>query len=110
MEIREEVVKHHLVLHIDGDMDTNTSPEVESYMDELLKKDVRNIILNFKKLKFISSAGLRILLLFAKRTKGISGSLRICEPNGDVKTVFDISGFDSILDIYSTEDEALRAV
>ena len=110
MEISEEVVKQCLVLSMAGDLDTNSSPEAESYLDELLKHGPRNIIINFKKLNFISSTGLRVLLLCAKRTKEIGGSLQICEANGDVQSVFDISAFDRVLDIYDTEEDALRAI
>ena len=110
MEISEEVVKQCLVLSIAGDLDTNSSPEAESYLDELMKNGPRNIIINFKKLKFISSTGLRVLLLCAKRTKEIGGSLQICEANGAVQSVFDISAFDRVLDIYATEEDAIRAI
>ena len=110
MEINEEVVKHCLVLSIAGDLDTNSSPEAESYLDELMKNGPRNIIINFRKLNFISSTGLRVLLLCAKRTKEIGGTLQICEANGSVRSVFDISAFDSVLDIYDTEEEALMAI
>ncbi len=66
------------------------------------------LVVNFEKLDYISSAGLRILLAAAKQLKGNSGELRICSLNETVKEVFDISGFTTILTVTKTEPEALE--
>ena len=109
MKIHEEVLNNSMVLRFEGDLDTNTSAQAEAYIDETFAKGNRSLIINFNKLGYISSAGLRVLLLAAKRAKSESGSLRICELNGDVKDVFELSGFDSFLDIFESEEEALRS-
>jgi anti-sigma B factor antagonist len=62
---------------------------------------------NFEKLQYISSAGLRILLAAAKQLKAADGELRICDLNEVVKEVFDISGFSTIFKIFENETEAL---
>ena len=63
--------------------------------------------MNFEKLDYISSAGLRVLLAAAKQLKGIDGELRICSLNEVVREVFDISGFTTIFKVFGSESEAL---
>ncbi len=63
--------------------------------------------MNFEKLHYISSAGLRVLLAAAKQLKTADGELRICDLNEVVKEVFDISGFSTIFKIFENETEAL---
>jgi anti-anti-sigma factor len=63
---------------------------------------------NLEKLDYISSAGLRVLLLVAKKLQANAGELRICSLNAIVKEVFDISGFDMILPVSASESEALE--
>lgn len=109
VNIDEEVVNNHLVLRFEGDLDTNISPRVEVHINEAFNKGIKSIVINFKKLDYISSAGLRVLLIAAKRAKRENGSLRVCELNGDVQDIFEISGFDDLLDLYESEEKALSA-
>jgi anti-anti-sigma factor len=67
------------------------------------------IVVSFEKPVFISSAGLRALLMAAKQLKG-SGELRICSLNEVVQDVFDVSGFNMILTVRETEREALESL
>jgi len=59
-------------------------------------------------LDYISSAGLRVLLVTAKRLGGSGGSLHICGLNETVDEVFEISGFSVILNVFGTADEAMQ--
>ena len=63
--------------------------------------------MNFEKLDYISSAGLRVLLTAAKQLKRVDGELRICSLNEVVAEVFDISGFTTIFKVFRSESEAL---
>mgnify|MGYP005647952741 FL=1 len=58
----------------------------------------------------MSSAGLRVILVLAKKLKPGNGKLLISDLTGVVKEVFDVSGFATILQIYETEDEALKQI
>lgn len=94
------------VLNFVGNLDTNTSPEAESKLNDLISAGEKKLLIDFEKLDYISSAGLRILLGTAKQLKSTGGELRICSLNETVKEVFEISGFDSILNVFSNEQEA----
>ena len=57
------------------------------------------MILDFDKLDFVSSAGLRVLLLIQKKSKALSGSLVIKNVKPEIQEVFDMTGFSDILNI-----------
>ena len=97
------------VMDFTGNLDTNTSPAAENEVDRLLEGGSEKILFNFMNLNYISSSGLRILLATAKKMKSSGGKMRVCSLNDTVQEVFDISGFASILDLASNEEEALAA-
>ena len=97
------------ILDFEGNLDTNTSPDAEAKLNDLIENGSQKLLINFGNLNFISSAGLRVLLATAKKLKGTGGNLQICNLNPTVQEVFDISGFGSILKVTSTEEEALSA-
>ena len=97
------------VLAFEGNLDTSTSPEAETKINELIDGGVSKLLVNFNQLNFIASSGLRVLLATAKKLGPAGGTLGICGLNPTVQEVFDISGFGTILNVYETEDEALSA-
>jgi anti-anti-sigma factor len=66
-------------------------------------------IFDLSRVSYISSAGLRAVLIAAKKTKSVHGKLAFVGLDDNIKEVFDMSGFSTILSIYSTENEALLA-
>ena len=96
------------IVDLAGKFDTGTSPKVESKLKEIISNGTLKLLINFEKVNYISSAGLRVLLTVAKMLKTSSGELKICNLNDVAKEIFEISGFTSILNVYSSEDEALK--
>jgi anti-sigma B factor antagonist len=97
------------ILDFTGNLDTNSSPVAESEVNRLLEGGSDKILFNFKDLNFIASSGLRILLATAKKLKVSGGKMMVCSLNDTVQEVFDISGFASILNLASDEEQALSA-
>ena len=95
------------VVMLNGKLDTNTTPAVESEINTLLDAGANKLLINFEQLSYISSSGLRLLLATAKRLKGSGGELKVCSLNEMATEVFEISGFSSILNVFSSEQEAL---
>jgi len=108
MDISTKEINGIQVVEFNGKIDSNTAPEVEQAFMSLLDSGQANLLANFENLSFISSAGLRVLLSTAKKAKASSGELRVCSLNETVQEVFDISGFSTILPVFSSEDEALN--
>jgi len=93
-----------------GSLDSNTSPQAQQAVDEMLAAGGRKVVIDCTALDYISSAGLRVLLGAAKRLSGAGGGLRLFGLNETVREVFDISGFSTILAVVATEAEALRGL
>ena len=108
MNITMSEVEGITIAEFEGNLDTNTAPEAEERLGELLGKGVTKILVDFTTLDYISSAGLRVLLATTKRLSGAGGSLRICCLNETVDEVFEISGFSTIFSVFGTRDEALE--
>lgn len=108
MQISMKTAGGFKVLEFDGKLDTQTFTDAQKQLTELIEEGEKMILLNFEKLIYISSAGLRVLLTAAKQLKATDGELRICSLNEMVKEVFDISGFSTILKIFGNESEALK--
>lgn len=109
MEIKTTETGDVNVIEVVGHLDTNTSPEAESAINTLIESGSRKLLINFKALEFISSAGLRVLLATAKKLRASGGDLKICSLNDTVQEVFDISGFSSILTVSKDQEEALAS-
>ncbi len=109
MEVTVKEVNEVSVLSFEGNLDTNTAPQAQEQIDQLIDGGSSKILINFNELNYISSAGLRVLLATAKKLKATSGDLKICGLNQTVQEVFDISGFSSILSVVATEEDALAA-
>ena len=107
MNITTRDVDEVKVVALEGELDLNASPEAEKQMNQLREDGVKKILIDLKKLEFISSAGLRVLLATTQEMKAAGGDLRVCSLNETVKEVFDISGFSTLLMVFDNEAKAL---
>ena len=107
MQISSETVEDVLVVRLEGNLDTNSSPEAQDYLNKAIDDGAARVIVSFDQVEFVSSAGLRVLLVTAKRLAGAGGNLRVCGLNETVSEVFEISGFSTILNVFASESEAL---
>ena len=107
MELTTQESNGVTVVGFEGKLDTNTCPDAEVLMKKTLDDGAKKILVDFTKLDFVSSAGLRVLLFTAKRLESSGGALRICGLNETVGEIFEISGFDTILSVFGTNEDAL---
>ncbi len=96
-----------VILAPHGSLDINTRKIFQDKLIELLDVGETAILVDLSHVDFMTSTGLSAVLYAAKRVEDISGKFAVCSVNKDIQTVFKISGFDSILDIYPNVDEAL---
>jgi anti-sigma B factor antagonist len=109
MNIIEEKHDRVSTFRVQGRLDSNTSPEFEKRIFDAISNGSRNLIVDFKDLDYISSAGLRVILKATKALKREDGKIMLCAMQDYVKEVFEIAGFDSFLPIAPTLEEALRS-
>lgn len=110
MEISDNQVEGQTVVSLSGRIDSTAAVEFEEKLIEKIDAGTQTMIVDFQKVQFISSAGLRVLLLAAKKVKPYGGKILLCNMSKDVREVFDISGFSSIFEIHETVDDAVKAV
>lgn len=108
MKISARTVADVLVVDMTGRLDTSTSGQASDDLVEMVKS-CGKVVLKLDQLEYVSSAGLRVLLLAAKLVEASDGEMKICHPNGSVKEVMETSGFHSLLRMYDTEKDALAA-
>lgn len=90
-------------------IDSLTSREVETALQGAVTGGARNIICDCVTTKYISSAGLRVLLLVSKTMKKAGGQLIIvCSKTGYVYEVLETAGFTGIIPVFETVEEAAK--
>lgn len=109
MEIKENKIDGQIVVALTGRIDSTAAVEFEEKLIEIIDTGCHTMLVDFHSVQFISSAGLRVLLLAAKKVKPYGGKILLCEMSKDVREVFDISGFSSIFEIHTTVNEAVNA-
>ncbi len=108
MEVLVSDKKDYSVITLKGRMDATTVARFEEVCTATLEKNFSKIIINLEELEYISSAGLRGILLMEKLSKKHNTMLVFYGLQHMVKEVFDISGFTAILKICDTYDSAVK--
>ena len=98
MEIKTKVENGTLYIELEGRLDTVTSQELSNALPHEKRADL-DIDMNFEKLEYVSSAGLRLLVLFKKEAQATNNKMVIRNINEVVKEIFSVTGFDKILKI-----------
>jgi anti-sigma B factor antagonist len=98
------------ILNIAGSLDTNTAPELENEVNAILDTKVERLIFDLKDLAYVSSSGLRVFLMTAKKLMPNKGKLYLAAPNDTVKEILKVSGFDSIIPVSKDVEEALEKI
>lgn len=93
-----------------GRLDGSNAREFQDALDAVVPDAERALILDFEGVSYISSAGLRVLLVTAKTLQGNGSALALCSLDEPIREVFGISGFDSIIPIHASRADALASV
>ena len=110
MQINTTIQDGVSVTRVSGRMDATTVAEFNEECQNLLKSGSGRIIIDLEGLEYISSAGLRGILTMGKACKAAGTALAFCSMQSMVADMFKLSGFTSILRVYSTLDEALSGM
>jgi len=98
------------IVDLSGRLDSAVSNDVTEQLTALVDSGHSKLIMNMKELAYLSSAGLRSLLVAAKLAKSANGEMRLCEPNGRVAKVLNEAGFDFLIKIDSDEAQSIAAL
>ena len=98
LNIYKELSGDSLTISLEGRLDTTTAPQLEEEVKGGLS-GIKNLVFDMKALEFISSAGLRVLLLAQKAMNKQGGTMLISRLIPEVLKVFNVTGFSRILTI-----------
>ncbi len=110
MRIKKHRKNHCWILTLEGTIDSAGAEQAEKELNTAVGTAEEAYILDLSGLVFISSAGLRVLLLLAKKIDAANGRLSLCALPAHVRDVFDIAGFALIFDIRNNINAAMTAV
>jgi anti-sigma B factor antagonist len=110
MEVTQTQKEGVFVLGLKGRLDSNTSDDFEKKLLGLILAGETRLVLDFKDLDYISSAGLRVLLKAAKELKRNNGRLAFCSLKDYIREIFELSGFVTFFPIHATLEESLKAL
>ena|SRR5690606_17470538 len=107
MTLSSEKIGQVFVISLSGQINSANASTVESGLLAFVEQGERLCVLDLDGVDYISSAGLRVILMLAKRLKEKSGRLVLCGLQPLVHEVFDVSGFLSILDVTTDRNVAV---
>ncbi len=108
LELLEEQNEFATILKVKGRLDAITSPPTEKRILETITKGQNRILLNFSEVDYLSSAGMRTLLVINKKLNSQNGKLVISTITPYVMDVLKMSGFDQVLNLAKDDKEGLQ--
>ena len=110
MEFAQQQSGDVLVVRLTGRLDSSAAPGAEQDFAGVLGDGAPHIAIDLSDLEYISSAGLRVLLIVAKKVQQAHGKIALCGLTPNVREIFAISGFDAIFSIQPDAAAAIAAV
>jgi anti-anti-sigma factor len=110
IDFKSEKAGKAALIHIIGSVDATGATKLEAACDEWIAAGERFLVLDFTQVRYVSSMGLRAVLVVGRKLDGQGGRLIPCCLSGMVREVFQISGFDSLFTIFDSTDTALASV
>ena len=96
------------VINLAGYLDAHTAPTLENNFTELIDQNQFKIVVNFKELAYISSAGLGVFMAYIEKIRDNKGDIKLANMNDKVFNIFDLLGFPLLYEIFGTEEEAIK--
>lgn len=108
MELNTSKQNGFLVAEVNGRLDTTNYGEFETALVKLIDGGEHAIVINLAGLTYVSSSGLRVLLMALKKLNSVGGKFHLCGLPPNIHEIFEIAGFCSIFTIFNTLEEALN--
>jgi anti-anti-sigma factor len=108
LEIITEKLGTATVVSVSGRIDTISAPEFQKRIEEALAQAQNSLCLDFGQIEYLSSAGLRSILVLANKAKSSDVDFCCCCLQDMVRRVFDLSGFTKMIPVYQTVEESFK--
>ena len=99
-----------LVIRTDHRLDSVNAQTFHDRLDVATASGEQRVVIDMEELTYISNAGLRVMLQAAREVEDRGARLALCSLSDDVRAAFETSGFDRLLEIHQSQNEAIAAV
>jgi anti-sigma B factor antagonist len=106
-EVRREDRGEVSILHLKGLLDAPTAPRLEEALRRLLGEGRSRVVVNFRELSYIGSAGIGVFLEFLEESRRRGGDIKLSNLSPRVRAVFELLGFPKLIELYGQEEEAV---
>ena len=110
LELTHTIDNTIALVQLRGHLDGNSQIAAETYFKMVVTSGATRVVLDLAQVEFISSAGLRAVLLLLKLVKGNHGGLAVCASQPRVTQLLEFSGLKTLLSIAPTVDEGRAAL
>ena len=110
MAVTSERQGRTLVLAANGRVDSSNAAEFQEDITGAIEEDDPSVLLDLGGLSYISSAGLRVILLVAKTLNAKDAKFAVCSPSDPIREIFEISGFSQIIPMHPSQHEAIASL
>jgi anti-anti-sigma factor len=110
MEITETKSRGITTVALRGRVDSATSGALRERLSAVLESVPAQLVIDFRDVVYISSAGFRTLLIAAKQSRDVKGGLALCGISSEVKRLFEIAAFTELFLILPSREEAIAAL
>jgi len=97
-----------MLLEVEGEVNAHTAPRLKETLSDWLAQGHSRVVLNASHIEHMSSAGLRVLLYAQREARQRGGEVRLLGPNTQVRRVIELAGFNKLLYICDTRQEAME--
>jgi anti-sigma B factor antagonist len=107
VEIAEQQTGSVTIVEIKGRIDSNSAKAFGERLSALIKAGSAKLVVDFKNIIYISSAGFRALLVAGRQAEETNGTLALCSLSSEVQRLFDLGAFTDLFVIYASREEGL---
>ncbi len=108
MEVTTSFSGGTAIIAVKGRLDAANASQFGQELDEVLAGDSANMVIDCRDLRYMSSAGLRVVLIAIRKTNAKGGGLALSQVSRHIQEVMDVSGFSRLAKSYATNEEAVR--
>jgi anti-sigma B factor antagonist len=109
VETRKAMMENIKIINLSGRLDSYTITASRKLFDEALESHPPFIVVNMQTVNFIDSTALSALVQSLKRSRELSGNLRLCCLQQPVRMIFELTRLDKVFEIFLSEREAVQA-
>ena len=110
LELQADQIEGALIISVAGRIDGMSAQEFHQNLDKEIGGSDNPVVLDLENLSYISSAGLRSILLIAKTLQGRKTKFMLCSLPGPIKEIFEIAGFDKIISVLESRSDAIATI